>query len=344
VRYMGGKGQSSNPDGASYHPQGLPLVDGLIEVVTDESSQPGERHAELLDHEGEVAIRAWKGVPENPATDFAGVGWIRAVEWMPFQRDTFVTPPFAAYTSGHSTFSRAAAEILTRFTGSAFFPGGLGQFSVQKNAFLEFEAGPTEDLTLTWATYYDAADEAGLSRLYGGIHVPADDLKGRIMGNAVGEAAYSKAKAYFDGQMDEASGGPTYADWSQPIEAVYPDSSDVGESLQPGWATNLERFFFGTGPLEPKSGREGGWMANFLQDGSTVPIEVRHVLGSKVRISIETSTDMRSWERVDIEDHVVNRGIVEKGLVRTFLEIPSLLPQAKEPYYLRMVLEKTDQE
>ena len=38
--------------------------------------------------------------------------WIRAANWLPYQRDTFVTPPFAGYISGHSTFSRAAAEVL----------------------------------------------------------------------------------------------------------------------------------------------------------------------------------------------------------------------------------------
>ena len=35
----------------------------------------------------------------------------------------FVTPPFAGYISGHSTFSRAAAEVLTLLTGDPFFPG-----------------------------------------------------------------------------------------------------------------------------------------------------------------------------------------------------------------------------
>ncbi len=44
VRYMGGLGQSSDPDGPSYDPEGLPLVDDLVEVVTEESSAPGERH------------------------------------------------------------------------------------------------------------------------------------------------------------------------------------------------------------------------------------------------------------------------------------------------------------
>ena len=44
IRYMGGLGQSSDPAGPAYHPDGLPLVPGLVEVVTAASSAPGERH------------------------------------------------------------------------------------------------------------------------------------------------------------------------------------------------------------------------------------------------------------------------------------------------------------
>ena len=50
---------------------------------------------------------------------------------------------------------------------------------------------------LQWATYRDAADQAGLSRLYGGIHVPADDLDGRIMGAEIGIIAVNHARSYF---------------------------------------------------------------------------------------------------------------------------------------------------
>ena len=109
-----------------------------------------------------------------------------------------MTPAFAGYVSGHSTFSRAAAEVLTEMTGSAFFPGGLGEWSVEADG-LEFEAGPTEAVTLQWATYQDASDEAGVSRLYGGIHVRADDLAGRVLGDAGRRAAWDLARTYFDG-------------------------------------------------------------------------------------------------------------------------------------------------
>jgi len=201
IRYLGGKGQSSDPAGPSYDPEGLPLVPGLVEVITAESTAPGERHAALAGHEGEIAIYAWQGVPEDRENDIGGVGWVLAVDWMPYQLPTFVTPAFPAYVSGHSTFSRSAAEVLAAFTGSEFFPGGLGQW-VEAAGSLDFEAGPTADVTLQWATYFDAADQAGLSRLYGGIHITADDLAGRIMGASIGQAAWAEAQACFDGEHD----------------------------------------------------------------------------------------------------------------------------------------------
>ncbi len=202
IRYLGGRGQSSDPGGPSYDPEGMLLEDGLVEVITEPSSAPGERHEALADHVGEIAVRSWQGEPGDIETEVGGVGWIRAVEWVPYQRATFVTPAFAGYVSGHSTFSRAAAVILSEFTGSAYFPGGLGEWQVEAGG-LEFEAGPTEPVTLQWATYADAADEAGVSRLYGGIHVRADDLEGRVLGARVGADAWAHARQFYAGASAE---------------------------------------------------------------------------------------------------------------------------------------------
>jgi hypothetical protein len=199
IRYMGAKGQSSDPSGPAYDPDGLPLVPGLVEVVTRASSARGERHAKLQDHVGEIAIRAWSGPPEDP-TAHGGVAWIPAVDWMPYQLPTFVTPAFAGYVSGHSTFSRAAAEVLTGFTGSSYFPGGLYEVPVPAGS-LKIEQGPSEDLALQWATYFDAADAAGVSRLYMGIHVSPDDFGGRRIGSRCGKDAWSLAERYFDGKV-----------------------------------------------------------------------------------------------------------------------------------------------
>ncbi len=198
IRYLGAQGQSSDRGGPAYDPDGLPLEPGLVEVVTPESSASGERHGHLAAHVGEVAVRAWRGFPHDPAVETSGVGWIRAVEWVPYQRNTFVTPAFAGYVSGHSTFSRAAAEVMTAFTGSRFFPGGLSEWTVPKGELLH-EEGPTADTTLQWATYYDAADQAGISRIYMGIHIPADDIAGRQIGSQCGLDAWGLAQRYFDG-------------------------------------------------------------------------------------------------------------------------------------------------
>ena len=94
IRYMGGRGQSSDPSGPAYDPRGLPLAPGLVEVITAESSAPGGRHAHLAGHRGEIAIKAWRGNPEDPETQTGGVGWILAVDWLPYQLPTFVTPAF----------------------------------------------------------------------------------------------------------------------------------------------------------------------------------------------------------------------------------------------------------
>jgi hypothetical protein len=152
IRYMGGLGQSSDPAGPSYDPRGLPLVDGLAEVVTEASSRPGGRHAGFADHLGEVVVRAWAGNPDDPETA----------------------------------------------TGSEYVPGGLAEWTIPAG-WLEFEAGPTTDVTLQWATYADAADQAGLSRLYGGIHIAADDFAGRRIGAEVGRACWERAQRLYAG-------------------------------------------------------------------------------------------------------------------------------------------------
>jgi hypothetical protein len=199
IRYMASLGQSSDPSGPSYDAGGLPLVPDLIEVVTEASAAPGERHAHLAAHVGEIAIRSWLGEPGDRRTMVGGSGWIRGVLWMPYQLRTFVTPAFPGFVSGHSTFSRAAAEVLTRINGTPYFPGGLGEFVAAPGMYSTFELGPSTEVRLQWATYYDAADQAGQSRIWGGIHISADDFGGRRIGSVIGLDAYDLASTYFDG-------------------------------------------------------------------------------------------------------------------------------------------------
>jgi hypothetical protein len=200
IRYMAALGQSTDAGRASYHPSGIPLEDGLVEEITSASVMIGQRHNHLIGHIGKIAVYCWPGEPDNPATEYGGAEWILATTWLPYQRDTFVTPAFAGYVSGHSCFSRSAAEVLAAFTGSPYFPGGLGEHTVAMNA-LDFELGPTTNVTLQWASYFDAADEAGISRLYGGIHVAPDDGPGRIIGSRIGIQAMEHARRYWQGSI-----------------------------------------------------------------------------------------------------------------------------------------------
>ena len=195
IRAMAELGQSSDESVDNYHPQGIPLMAGFIEVVTFTDDLAGALGRDV----GKIKIKAWQGhtALADPQTDTAGVGWILAENWWPYQRPSFVTPPFAGYVSGHSTFSRAAAEVLSAYTGSDYFPGGVGEFKISANDFLVFESGPSMDLTLQWASYKDASDQCSLSRIWGGIHPPADDIPGRMMGITIGQAAFQKALSFF---------------------------------------------------------------------------------------------------------------------------------------------------
>lgn len=199
VRHMAGRGQSSDPKGPSYHKDGLPLKDAVVEVITAESSAAGQRHAHLSRYVGEIAVKSWRGEPGDRAAEIGGVSWIRGIEWMPYQRRNFVTPAFPGFTSGHSTFSRASAEVLTAATGSPHFPGGFAEYVAAPGAYLVFEDGPSQEVRLQWSTYYDAADQAGQSRLWGGIHLWPDDSVGRTLGSQVGLDAFARAAMYFDG-------------------------------------------------------------------------------------------------------------------------------------------------
>ena len=203
IRYMGGLGQSSDTSGPSFHRSGLPLVPGLIEVITARSAAVGARHHALARFVGRIAIKGWAGTPDDPETESSGTRWMLATAWVPYQLPSFVTPSFPGYVSGHSTFSRAAAEVLAAFTGSSAFPGGLHRTTIAAGE-LAFEAGPTTDVVLEWVTYFDAADQAGQSRLIGGIHIRADDFMGRRIGSQCGRAAWLLVQEYFAGAESPA--------------------------------------------------------------------------------------------------------------------------------------------
>jgi hypothetical protein len=195
VRYLAGLGQSTDPGAPSYNALGVPLITNQIELVTAASVASGH-HAGLTP--GKIAVLSWPGPPVDSVNQHSGVKWIHADTWIPYQRTNFVTPAFPGYFSGHSTFSRSAAEVLAAITGSPFFPGGLGTNNIY---VLGFENGPSVPFELQWATYYDAADQAGISRIWGGIHPPIDNLAGRRVGAQIGKDVWELAHKYFDGSV-----------------------------------------------------------------------------------------------------------------------------------------------
>lgn len=133
-------------------------------------------------------LRAWGG---------PGVGTVQlpGESWRPFQSDTFPTPPFAEYTSGHSAFSMAAATVLRRVTGSDTF----NHHHTQQMPLKADPYEPVGGVVLHWPTFTAAALEAGESRLYGGIHFYEGNVVGLDIGRKCGDAAYARAQDLWSG-------------------------------------------------------------------------------------------------------------------------------------------------
>ncbi|MBB4079342.1 hypothetical protein GGR28_001962 [Lewinella aquimaris] len=234
IRYLAARGQATVPDHRFYDVGGIRLDPGYIELVNQ--AEEVVNSTALMT----VKARAWIGNSfiEDAAIEQAGVDWINPSVWEPYQRPNFVTPNFAGYISGHSTFSAAAATVLERLTGTPYFPGGVGEFIAKKNEFLVFEEGPSVDVVLQWATYHDAAAETSLSRIWGGIHPPADDIPGRRIGRIVARDAYERADKIFRGEITPVRDQPMAVDhlrsYPNPVRAgalLTLEGTDAGTSL-----------------------------------------------------------------------------------------------------------------
>jgi len=134
-------------------------------------------------------IKGWNG---------AGIHTMSGEAWRPYQVSTFPTPPFPEFTSGHSAFSMAAAEVLKRFTQSDTFGGSYTQTVPLR---VEPTLAGAVGITLKWATFSEAAQEAGESRLYGGIHFYEGNVAGLALGRKVGTQAFDKAFTYWTGRV-----------------------------------------------------------------------------------------------------------------------------------------------
>ncbi|MFM9946772.1 MAG: DUF6851 domain-containing protein [Saprospiraceae bacterium] len=107
------------------------------------------------------------------------------------------TPPFAEFPSGHSTFSGASAAILQAFTGSDYF--GMKVRVAAGSSIVEAGMTPAQDLTLSWSYFSDAATQAGMSRLYGGIHYMNGNTEGLKLGRTIGQLVWNKIQSYYNG-------------------------------------------------------------------------------------------------------------------------------------------------
>jgi hypothetical protein len=126
-----------------------------------------------------------------------GFGHVLGQNWMPYQALNVVTPPFPEYVSGHSTFTAAGRTILALFYGTDNFNA---QVTIPAGSS-SFEPGitPRKPVVLTWKTLTDAADQAGMSRRWGGIHFQTGDMDGRALGKVVGYDDWNKAQTFING-------------------------------------------------------------------------------------------------------------------------------------------------
>lgn len=126
-----------------------------------------------------------------------GTQKIPAESWHPYSPANFVSPPFPAYVSGHSTVSAACAKILELFTGSDKFG------EVENRVAGVITETPGDPVSLPLPTFTATAEMAGISRVMGGYHIQADNVAGLKMGREIAQYLwkdiYSK---YFNGSTN----------------------------------------------------------------------------------------------------------------------------------------------
>ena len=143
-------------------------------------------------YENQTIPGGWKG----PGKGFAGPEGVPADQWIPYQSVTVVTPAFPEYVSGHSTFTSAGATMLAQFNGGDTF----GATVIFKKNTSKFDPGsPPADVPITWATFSEAANDAGMSRRWGGIHFASGDTAGRGLGRQVAMNVWGKGQNYIKG-------------------------------------------------------------------------------------------------------------------------------------------------
>jgi len=134
-------------------------------------------------------IKGWRG-PDK------GWGEMKGQQWRPYSPDAFLCPAFPSYVSGHSTVSGACSEILRLFTNDDHF--GI---EVKRNPGELTEPNNIgQPVELRFSTFTETADLAGISRVMGGYHIPAENREGLKLGRSIGNAVYKKYLSYVNGR------------------------------------------------------------------------------------------------------------------------------------------------
>jgi hypothetical protein len=125
--------------------------------------------------------------------------------WQPYQNPAALTPNFPDVNSGHSAYSSAASTFIRNFLGSNVF----GRSVTLADSASRFDPngfdgllGDGSAITLSWDYLNAAAEQAGLSRLYGGIHFNDGNWLGQILGTRAGSNASLKAFSLFSGEAE----------------------------------------------------------------------------------------------------------------------------------------------
>ena len=132
-------------------------------------------------------ITGWAGVD-------GGTKQMPAEEWRPYSPESFITPPFPGYTSGHATVSGACSKMLELFTGSDVY----GYAERRRHCELT-ENVPGDYVMLDLPTFSATADMAAVSRAMGGYHIPIDNDVGLKVGRDIAVWSWPKYQQYFDG-------------------------------------------------------------------------------------------------------------------------------------------------
>ncbi|MFJ8044238.1 vanadium-dependent haloperoxidase [Kitasatospora sp. NPDC096147] len=187
ARYLSHRDRHSLAEDVKMHfALGLAEADAGVVIWDAKRSFDYARPITLIRYERSgQQVRGWAGPGQGTQT-FDGERY----------RTYLPTPAFPAYVSGHTGFTATGAELLRLYTRSDAFGGS----AVVKAGTSKFDPGhPAADVRLYWPTLSAAADEVGLSRLYGGVHWEFDHEAGTRVGRQVARAVWTEAQRFIDG-------------------------------------------------------------------------------------------------------------------------------------------------